>query len=117
MMDTDLCFRILEKYDPQCAEFYRERGYLVGADVKRYAEHLARQHSKKKDNLPDEFYFVSHINDVTRGEMYHAKRNHEWSDEFTVVLGPSRWAFNGQELERHVNSLDFEIKKIFTANK
>ena len=108
-MDTEMCFRVLDKYDPQCAEFYRERGYLVGADLKRYAEGLARKHSKKKDNLPDEFHFISHINDLTRDELYLAKRNHEWPDEFVVTLGPGRWEYDGQYLEARIKGLDLEI--------
>ena len=108
-MDTEMCFRVLDKYDPQCAEFYRERGYLVGADLKRYAEGLACKHSEKKDNLPDEFHFISQINDLTRGELYLAKRNHEWPDEFILTLGPDRWECDGQYLEGCIKRLGFEI--------
>ena len=110
-MDDKTLFEILEHYDPQCAEFYHERGYLIGCDVKNYAASLMKKCNCKKDRLPDEFDFITHINAGTEGMIYHAQRSNMWHDDFYVTLDgqDGGWVYDGQELQEHIDCLDFEV--------
>lgn len=110
-MNDETLFEILDRYDPPCAEFYRERGYLIGSAVRNYAASLAETYNRKRDNLPDEFDFVSHINEITKGMIYHARRSRMWHDDFIITLDgqDSHWSYDAQELQTHIDGLDFEI--------
>lgn len=58
--------------------------------------------------LPDEFKFVSVVNQLTRGEFYHAVRD---LTGYTVTLGNSKWHFSEHELTNCVRKGRYVIKE------
>jgi hypothetical protein len=61
----------------------------------------------KTIELLDEFNFTSNINTITKGSIYHAKK--QYGGHYTVFLDDSQWDFSEAELKRYFNKNEFVL--------
>jgi hypothetical protein len=62
---------------------------------------------KQYYKIPDEFNFISHINEITKGSIYHA--NKITDNYYEVTFEKSKWKYNTAELQKKIYNNRFEI--------
>ena len=57
----------------------------------------------------EEFNFISNVNTITKGEIYHAKKIADNSYAITMINSSGEWNMTKKQIEKGIRNKDFVI--------